>query len=84
MGTKTSTRGVSIDLLPDLHEELQEIAQARGKSVQTYVAEALESCIRRDTEEEDQYWGKMSEDARKKGFIGVEKSRELVALIKNA
>lgn len=83
MGTKTSTR-VSIDLLPDLHEELKEIAQASGKSVKTYVAEALESCIRRDTEEEDQLWDELAEEALEEGLICIEESRNLTKRMKNA
>ena len=83
MGTKTLTR-VSIDLLPDLHEELKEIAQASGKSVKTYVAEALESCIRRDTEEEDQLWDELAEEALEEGLISIEESRNLTKRMKNA
>ncbi len=83
MGTKTSTR-VSIDLLPDLHEELKEIAQASGKSVKTYVAEALESCIQRDTEEEDRLWDELAEEALEEGLISIEESRDLTKRMKNA
>ena len=83
MGTKTSTR-LSIDLLPDLHEELNEIAQASGKSVKTYVAEALESCIRRDTEEEDRLWDELAEEALEEGLISIEESRSLTKRMKNA
>ncbi len=83
MGTKTSTR-LSIDLLPDLHEELNEIAQASDKSVKTYVVEALEYCIRKDTEEEDRLWDKLAEEALEEGLISIEESRILTKRMKNA
>ncbi len=83
MVTKTSTR-VSVDLLPDLHEELKEIAQTSGKSVKTYVTEALESCIQRDTEEKDRLWDELAEEALEEGLISIEESRDLMKRMKIA
>lgn len=83
MGTKTSVR-LSIDLLPDFHEELQALAEASGKTVKKYVVETLESRVQKDNELEDRILGELVEEAVKEGYIGVEESEELSTLIRNA
>lgn len=83
MGTKTSTR-VSIDLTPDVHEELVFFSEARGVSLKAYVTEALMARIEEDLEEEDRLWAKMSEEAMKEDFLSVEDSEKLLQHIKNA
>lgn len=82
MGTKTVR--VSIDLLADFHEELQVLAEASGKTMKNYVVEALESHMQKDNELEDRILGELAEEASREGFIGVEESKKLVELIRNA
>ena len=84
MGTKTSTR-VSIDLIPDVHEELKFLTQASGTTIKKYVTDTLMARIQEEIEEEeDRLWGEMSEVARKEGFLSVEDSEKLLQRIKNA
>ena len=52
--------------------------------MKTYVAEALESCIQRDAEDEDRLWDELAEEALGEGLISIEESRDLMKRMKNA
>ena len=83
MKTKTSTR-LSVDLIPDLHEELKTMAHVSGQSIKNYVTDAMKERIQKDKMAEDKMWSKLAEEARKEGFISVEESKKLLEQIKNA
>ena len=82
MVTKTSTR-VSIDLIPDVHQELQFLAHASGTTIGKYVTDTLMDRIQEEIKK-GRLWAKMSEEARKEGFLSVEESEKLIQRIKNA
>ena len=83
MKTKESTR-LSVDLLPDFHEELKDMAKTRTKTLKNYVIDALTERFQKDREEEDRMWNELAENAGKKGFASVEESEELLNSIRNA
>ncbi len=83
MPTKAATR-LTIDVSSDFRDELKIQAIAHGKTMKDYVVDALVERIRRDTIDEDNVWGEMSEAAKKEGFVGTEASETLLERMKNA
>ena len=69
MVTKTSIR-VSIDLIPDVHQELKFLAHASGTTIEKYVTDTLMARIQEEIEEEEDHrlWAKMSRRPRRKVF----------------
>lgn len=82
MKSKESTR-LSVDLLPDFHEEVKGMAKTRAQSLKSYVIDALTERFQKDREE-DRMWDELSEKAGKKGFACVEESEKLLNSIRNA
>ena len=83
MTTKTPTR-LTINVSPDFRDELKIQAIAHGKTLKDYVIDALMERIKDDSIEEDKVWGKMSEEAKKEGFLGTKDSENLLTRMKNA
>jgi len=83
MKTKQFTR-LSVDLEPDFHEEVKDMAQTRDKTLKSYVIDALSERLQKDWEEEDRMWDELAEKARKKGFVSVEETKKLLHKIKRA
>ncbi|MCY4101137.1 MAG: hypothetical protein OXF46_09485 [Rhodobacteraceae bacterium] len=75
---------MSVDLIPDFHEELKTMAHDSGQSIKKYVRDTMKERIQKDKAEEDRLWGELAEEARKEGFIGKEKSENLLHRMKNA
>ena len=82
MKTKHFTR-LSVDLVPDFHEELKDMVQARAKTLKSYVIEALEERLQKDREEEDRMWDELAEKARQKGFANAVEAEEILNNIRN-
>ncbi len=71
---------VTLDLPKELEEDLQELAEARGKSLNNCILDIL-----RDFGElEDRAWGELASQAMKEDSIGHEESIELLNRIQNA
>ena len=83
MPTKAATR-LTIDVSSDFRDELKIQAIAHGKTMKDYVVDVLVERIRKDTIDEDNVWGVMSEVAKKEGFVGTEESQSLLERMKNA
>ena len=83
MSSKTATR-LTIDVSADFRDELKIQAIAHGKTMRDYVVDTLVERIRRDTLDEDNVWGEMSDAAKKDGFVGSEASQSLLDRMKNA
>lgn len=82
MKSKEST-SLSVDLLPDFHEEVKGMAKTRAQSLKSYVIDALTERFQKDREE-DRMWDELAEKAGKKGFASVEESEKLLNNIRNA
>ena len=83
MKTREAKR-LSVDLLPDFHEEVKSMAQAQAKTMKSYVIDALRDRYNKDREEEDRLWGEIAEKAVEEGFLSDKETEDLMQRIKNA
>ncbi len=75
---------MTVDVPQEFKNEVKSHASLLGIKLKDYVMQALEARLRLDQELEDKYFAKLSDKAKKEGFIGEAKSKALLNKMKNA
>ena len=71
---------ITLDSPKELEEDLQELAEARGKNLNSCILDILINFGKL----EDEMWGKLASKAMEEGSIGHEESVALLNRIQNA
>jgi hypothetical protein len=75
---------MTVDVPQEFKNEIKSHAALLGIKLKDYVMGALEARLHLDEELEDKYLAKLSDKAKKEGFIGEAKSKALLHKMKNA
>ncbi len=75
---------MTVDIPEDFKNEVKSHSALLGIKLKDYIIQALEARLNLDKKLEDEYLGKLSDEAKKEGFIGASNSRVLLDKMKNA
>ncbi len=75
---------MTVDVPESFKNEIKSHAALLGIKLRDYVIQALETRMAIDEKLADERLGKLSDKAKKEGFIGAAKSKALLSKMKNA
>ena len=75
------TARMTIDLPLEFKNLIKSQSASLGKNLKDYVMEALETKLKLDEEQEDEYLAKLSKKAKKEGFISKKASVVLLRVL---